>query len=113
MSVVKIPTTPSLPHYNQFTTLDGTTYELVFFWNTRDEHWYMDINDIDGNIILPSSKLVCNYPLLRRAKNPDSPPGQILAMDTSGLDEDPAFNDLGTRVELLYYDAEELVSLLA
>lgn len=112
MAIVKIPTTPNLPHYNQFTTLDGVTYQLVFFWNVRDEHWFMDIFDINGNAVLLSTRLVCNFPLLRRA-NPGAPPGQILAVDTSGVDLDPLLDDLGTRVELLYYDLEEIAGSAA
>lgn len=113
MSVIKIPTTQNLPSYNQLTSLDNRTYKLNFFWNTRDSHWYMDILDLDENPILPGTKIVCNFPLLLRATHPDAPPGEMIAVDTGGFDEDPVLEDFGTRVDLLYYDAEELAIIAA
>ena len=112
MTISVVPTTPGLPFYNQITTLDGVAYQLVFHWNGRDEHWYLDINNIAGEAIVPSIKIVCNFPLLRHVTTISAPPGELYAYDGTGQDIDPGLDDFGTRIELLYYDFAEMVAFL-
>ena len=110
MAIHRIPTStdPELPHYVQRTALEGTTYVLRIDWNQREQRWYLRISDEDGNVLAGDVKVVANWPLLRRHRDERLPPGSIMAIDQSGKGEDPGLTELGERVLLLYFDAEEL-----
>jgi hypothetical protein len=109
--ILEIPTTPSVPAYTQRTTLDGREYAFEFRWNDRDGAWYMHIADSDGQHIRSGIRIVLNWPLLRRVTDPRTPPGSIVAIDTSKQDLAPGLDDLGARVKLLYLDAAELAAI--
>jgi hypothetical protein len=95
--------------------LDQVTYTLTFQWNVRDGGWYLTIADAVGNPILGSQRVVVDFPIgLNQSYNPSMPPGSIQFIDTSGQGLDPALDgsDLGGRVQMLYFDAAEIVSQL-
>lgn len=110
MAIQRIPTStdPELPHYVQRTALDGVEYELRFDWNQREQRWYLRIADADGDVIAGDIKIVSGWPLLRRRRDDRLPPGALMAVDQTGNGEDPGLTELGERVLLLYFDAEEL-----
>src|SRR3972149_132195 len=51
---------------------------------------------------------VLDWPLLRRVRGPRRPPGSLVAVDATGSMLPPTLDDLGTRVQLVYVDVEEL-----
>lgn len=105
-----IPLTPEGSDHFAFTAeLDGVTYGFEFLWGYRDSKWYFSVNDAEGEPIVSHRKAVVSFPLLARFKREDLPPGALLLQDTAGGSEDPALDDLGTRVQLLYYTAAELL----
>ncbi len=112
-----IPTKPDNQNYQQRTKLEGKDYLLDFFYNARDCHWYLSILDQDENPIAYSIKVVANWGLLRYVPGSKKPPGEIVALDLASLDEvspqparDPSIGELGTRVILVYFSAEELAA---
>jgi hypothetical protein len=105
MSTVVIPTSSSLDHYSQQVTLDGVTYILEFAWNRRAERWFMSISDGEGPIAT-GMKVVADRPLLTYVSNTRRPPGELMALDTSGGEIDPGLHDLGDRVLLMYREVE-------
>lgn len=107
MTVYLIPTSTD-PAYTQRTKLDGVEYVLTFEWNERDARWYFSIADEDGEPIASGVKVVADWPLLRRVVDPRCPPGEIGAVDATGAGEPPGRYDLGERVKIYYYDADEL-----
>jgi hypothetical protein len=87
--------------------LDGTIYQLNFKLNSRDNFWYFDILDLDGNEIRTGMKAVVNWPMLVYASNPLRPPGQIYFLDTREVPEEPTLENFGTEVLLSYADEDE------
>jgi hypothetical protein len=106
---VTLPLRPDLTHYDFGISLDGTSYLLELRWNTREEAWYLDIRLEDGTDVVLGIKVVVDFILGRRSQHPARPPGVFFAVDTSGRRQDPGISDLGARVQLLYFEAAELL----
>lgn len=97
--------------WSQLTTLDGRVYQFEFEWSARSRHWFVSLSTADGDPIATGVKVVAGWPLFRRWRWDDrAPPGVVVALDTSGANEDPGLEDFGTRVQLVYYDADEVTS---
>lgn len=111
MAVLRIPTTPSLPHYRQETELDGSVYQLDFDWNAREAAWYLSLSDISGTLIVAGVKLVPNWPLLRRLRHALRPPGELVVLDERGVGI--TFDNLGSDVFLDYFDANSAADAAA
>lgn len=106
-----IPTSRTSPNYEQRTTLDGREYVLRFRWSERSESWYLQLLDSDENVLTGMVRIVLNLDLLRLHRNVDGiPPGEIRAVDASGDELRPGFNELGERVRLLYRTESEVSS---
>lgn len=98
-----IPTSSTLSNYSQRTTLSGKEYVLEFRWSERSSSWYLRLLDSDGNILTGLLRIVLNMSLLRLHRPNDAlPPGDIVAIDTSGDLERPEFDELGKRIKLAY-----------
>lgn len=110
MTIHRIPTSQTLPDYTQSVTLDGTRYDFRFIWNQREEFWYFTIS-LDDEVVVGSTKIVPDWPLLRRDMQTNQPPGELIAFDTTGVNETIAFGDLGQKVILYYGDAAEMTTL--
>ncbi len=107
MSGVVIPLGTD-PLFDQVTALEGVDYVLRFAFNERDQYWYLDLLDQDGDPIATSLRCVVGWPLLRRSTDGRKPPGILAFEDASGLGRDPGFEDLGTRVQLVYFTKAEV-----
>lgn len=109
-----IPLRKDLTHFDLEVALEGTTYRMFFYWNTRERFWYFDIFTEEDEPIITSIKFVIDAPLGRRTANPLRPPGVFIGVDTSGDRIDPGYNDdtqtsdLGDRVKLIYFESSEL-----
>lgn len=109
MATVTLATvTDGTPDYRFRSELDGVTYTLELHWNARLEAWFLDVGDVDGNVLKHGIRVVVGWPLLFRAVDEDLPPGDLMAIDTSGQDAEAALNDLGGRVQLVYVEAADL-----
>lgn len=107
--IFQIPTLVDVAFWRQRTNLDGTDFLLDFAWNGRANAWFLSILSVDEVPLAQSLKLVCNKRLLRRKKyRGNLPLGEIQASDLTGKIDAPNFEQLGTIVPLIYYDAEEL-----
>lgn len=84
------------------TELNGSSYRLNFQYNSREDFWYFDILDSEGNQIRSGIKVVVNYPLLRLAMMRDRPPGELLGIDTRAIPVDPTLLELGVDVLFAY-----------
>lgn len=97
------------PYFDLQVVLEGVTYTLEFRWNVRLGAWFMNIYDADGTTaILVGIRLVANYMLGAYNVGYGGPPGGFAAFDTSGQGLDPGLEELGDRVQLIYYTAAEL-----
>ncbi len=108
MAILRIDMPQDSPQFVQQTQLDGETYTFRFHWNEREEAWYLQIGDVDDVPIISSRKLVANWPLLMRVTDSRRPPGELYLVDPTGSDTDPGLKELSNRVELLYFDEEEM-----
>lgn len=94
-------------HFDVQVALEGATYTLEFRWNVRLGAWFMALLDSQGTTpIAVGLRLVANWYL--DAYSVGGPPGRFAALDTSNLNTDPGFDDLGTRVQIVYSTAAEL-----
>jgi hypothetical protein len=99
MTVVNINVATN-PYYVGYKTLDGNNYSLQFSWNLETEKWYLNLkglsNDIEinGIAMLPGKDLLAPYGYREL--------GQLWVVDNSGANEDPNYDDFGSRWELQY-----------
>jgi hypothetical protein len=105
----QIPTRGDLPFFDLLMVLEGVTYTLECRYNVRDGSWYMNVLDEQGVGVLQAGlKLIVNYPLGAYTTG-RTPPGVFVAVDTSGQEREiESQEDLGSRVQLWYFTAEEL-----
>lgn len=90
--------------FTQSVNLGGKFYELFFYWNDRDQHWYIDIS-LGQTSILTSVKVVCSPDLLSQYSYIESlPPGKIVIVDLAQRDSDPDRYSLGDSVQVEYHD---------
>lgn len=109
---VTIPIESGDAFFDLQATLDEVTYTLQFRWNVRLEAWFMDVLDSTGQTTYQSGlRLVANWPLNAYSTG-RNPPGIFVAADSSsavvGTGTDPGFDDLGDRVQLVYYTKADL-----
>jgi len=110
MSLLTIPTSNASTDGNFYMviTLDGAEYQLYFKYNAREDFWYLDVNDTDGNPIRLGMKLVVNFPVMRTCQLQTRPPGEIIVLDTIEPVEDPGLNDLDENVTMVYEEQSSL-----
>jgi hypothetical protein len=102
---------PGEPHIEMQVTLERVVYSLEFLFNQRQGAWFLNIRTEAGELLLAGIRVVVGFPLGRRSPNPKLPPGLFVAVDTSGANLDPGENDLGGRVQLLYFESAEVAAL--
>ena len=102
MAYQQLPLVPSTPNYRFATTLDGTSYVFDVRWNARDEAWYLDVYDQNETLIRAGVKIVLGALLGRRSVDPAFPDGLLIATDLSGEGREATFDDLGTRVVVIF-----------
>lgn len=112
MSTLVIPTRTDSARYSIDVELEQRNYRFDFEWNDREEAWSFDIYDAGGDLLLAGRKVVINFPLIARFRDPRLPLGDLSAVDTSTAQLDPKFSDLGDRVKLLYTESADLPASL-
>lgn len=106
MAAFVIPCQSDLPHFTFQCELDGITFEFEFRWNERSSDWFMILRDVDGNVLLGEQRVASNWALASRKRyDPAMPSGSLMCFDTSGQNLDPGLEDLGQRVQILYYSS--------
>lgn len=104
----QLPLIPSVARYDFATVLAGTTFVFEVYWNERDAAWYFDLLAEDETPIRYGVKILLGSPLGRRSVSPLFPQGVLLASDLSGEERDATFDDLGVRVVVYFFTADEL-----
>jgi hypothetical protein len=96
------------PRYSIEVELDGTNFVLEFEWNDRATSWFLDVLNEARERLLTGVRIVVGFPLIARYRDSRLPKGDLSAVDTSGLGLDPALEDLGDRVLLVYTPFDEI-----
>jgi hypothetical protein len=107
VSIYVLPAVSGVKHYDFSTDLEGSVYTFEIYWNERAEAWFLSVSDASGNAIVSGRKVVLGAPLLGRAVLSSGPPGRLIAVDMSKEDREPGLNDLGDRVQLVYFESTE------
>lgn len=113
MSFQRIPVEPSIGSYNftcaiAYNNTEGTQYAFDMVWNPRDAAWYMSVLEADETPIVVGCKVVLGAFIGRWSQHPLLQYGVFYAYDVSGSEVDAGFNDLGTRVLVVYAPQEDL-----
>lgn len=95
-------------NYEASFQLDGETFGLRARYNNRVDSWFLTLIDADGSIIVGSRRVTVGNLLFPWLVGRNRPAGQLLAIDTEDEDGDPGRHDLGSRVLVMYADADEL-----
>jgi hypothetical protein len=111
MAVFLIPTRSDFDALRFQTTLDGLVYTFLLKKNFRDNSWSIDLLEQDETPIRNGIKPVVSFPLLRLVASRARPPGEILAIDTTGRFQLPNLEQLGTEVVLNYVDEAGVAGL--
>lgn len=110
--ITKITTQQGASAWNQRVILDGVAYLLDFNWNGREGAWFISLSDSEGVPLVMSRKVVTNRPLFGRFKFlAGMPKGDLFALDPSGQIQYANYTELGSAVELFYFDGSELAGL--
>lgn len=111
-----LPLTPGIPRYRVSTALGDVVYVFDVFWNRRDECWYLDAYEEDGvTAIFHGAKIVLGAHIGRVHRHALVRAAALIAIDTAALGEpskmrDATFDDLGSRVLVVYATADDLVA---
>jgi len=92
--------------------LDGATYRMQFSYAECSQLWYLSIflqTNTLTRAIAHGIACVVGQPLLADIQVADRPDGELILQG----DRDPGRDELGNFVKLLYYDAAEMVAVLA
>ncbi len=113
MAVFRLPLDAEAPHSRRSVQLEGVSYLIDLDWNERNEAWFVSVylDDAGPTPIVQGFRVVIGSPVLRRVRTPPRPPGDILFIDTSGEDLDPGRDDVGARVQGLYYERADIEAL--
>lgn len=88
------------------TVLDGKSYTIQAYWNTRDAAWYFNLRDASNVIIFAGIKIVLGVALGRRVTD-SRMPGVFIASDLAAAkpedERDAGYDDFGTRVVVDFY----------
>lgn len=109
MSSIVIPTL-SDPFYSLRITLDGVDYNFDFNYSTREKRWYFDIYDVENNLLLAGTKVVCLYPLnAYQQEYYNLPPGTLICASGTDDNSPPTVDELGLnkRCLLIYYPVNQ------
>lgn len=106
MSVFQLPARPSVPAYRYRIDLDGEIFVLDYEYNSRMGKWLLQIEDEEGEVLIAHAPIIVNWPIFERFIQEELPAGVIAAYDSSGQNEDPGRFDLGSRVKMIYREAE-------
>lgn len=112
-----LPFVPSLGNYGFTVTIEDTRYRFGVRWNARENFdagaWMLDAYEADGTPIFRGCKIALGTYIGRHKNHPLTRNGVIVAHDTEGRGRTPSrdagFDDLGTRVIVLYIPSAEVV----
>lgn len=109
--MIVLPAFPQLPAYRYTITLEGSEYQLRFYWLQRSRSWYMDILEVDGTELATGMRLTVLWPMTIRKRDPRLPPGQFLCVCREDVTRDiSAQSDLGSTHFVAYYPQGDLVT---
>lgn len=117
-----LPLRPSVGSYRFTLPIDDVQYQFRLKWNSVERGtggvpgpgakgvWYMDVLEFDGTPIIVGVKIVLGAYLGRWNNHPLFLNGVFVARSSAPVHEDPGFDDLGSTVQVLYFNRSDLAS---
>ena len=96
------------PVYQYTVDLAEVEYTYRLTYRERQDGWYLDLYDSDGEPLLLGRRLALGALPLKRRVVAGMPDGLFLLIDRSGSDTDPTYEDLGYRVRLAWIPSDDL-----
>lgn len=103
-----IPFRPSIGRYRFITVIDQVQYIFKVRWNSRVKAWYFDVQEADGTPIVQGVKIVLGVVLGRWSNHSLFLQGAFFARSHEQVHADPTFDNLGTAVEVWYFNRGDL-----
>lgn len=98
----------SVLKWDQLVQLEDFSYVFSFYWSKRENAYYLNIYDQDGNNIALWIRLVCGVSLLRKFKDPRLPKGLLIVSDLAGTELDLQVpSDLNGNYPLTYITSDD------
>jgi len=107
-----LPFIPSDGNYRFTTALAEVQFTFDVRWNVREGAWYFDMYDADGVAMVSGIKIVLGAYLGRQSAHPWFTENVLAAIDLTLEERDATFDDLGVRVLVQHYPAEDLLTEL-
>jgi hypothetical protein len=107
-TIIPIEDAENLGQFLFTVDLDGTNFQFDMRYNQREDFWYLNISDIDGNLLRSGIKVVSNWPLIRLLRSTPRPNGEIITIDTRYAPLDPGLADLGVDVLFGYEELDTI-----
>jgi len=104
-AIYEIPVDSSQADFKFRTDLEGTTYVLRMYWNTREERWHIDFLDADENPLLMGVPLVTDTDVMGRFEIPGLMKGIVMLYDTGEKFVEATRDSFGDRSKLLYQES--------
>lgn len=82
--------------------LDDVEYQFQLQWLDRRKFWVLRVIDARRELVIKGIRVVGNSDMLQPYSDTRLPPGQLIAHDTTGKNQDPGRNDWRERHILLY-----------
>lgn len=115
--MIVVPFEPSRGAYEFTTRIDDAEYLFAVRWNAHPlGGWYFDIADEAGVAESPirwfarGLKIVLGCAIGRTNLHPLFVNGQLVAYDTTRQGREATFDDLGTRVIVVYWSQDDLLA---
>lgn len=110
--MIVLPFIPSVADYTFTTTIESVAHRFRVRWNSRDQAWFFDVETEDGVVLRQGVKIVLGAFLGRGGTEGIFADGVIVARDTTSQAKEAGFDDITTRVEVLYLTALEVQGIL-
>lgn len=101
-TLTTIPLDENLPDYSFSCTLDGASYTLRAYYNTRARRWRLNILDISENPVLMGIPLTIGRDLTAGLRYLQIPPGVFMALDDTGDGTQPTLGSFLLDHSLYY-----------
>ena len=105
MTAIEVPITADGSAFEFSAALNSQLFWFKFSFNPRQQRWIFSLFDADKQPIRQGMAVITGYPVLNRVQDVRKPMGQIVFIDTANTAKPPSFNDLGTRVRMVYNEA--------
>ena len=108
MAVTSLPIDSTSQNYDVDIELSQQLYRFNILWNERDQGWSIGISQPDDTPIVRAVRIRTGMVLFRLNKSALLPPGVIMVMDTSTVDQatEPTRTSLGDQHLIIYDDLE-------